>query len=127
MDVSILKSIRMNMKVKEVAEALSLRIWSGSAGLENEVTGGYVSDLLSDVMGFARKGEVWITLQTHKNVLAIASLKELAAVILVKGLSPDEETVRHSEEESVPILGTSLSSFEITGKLYQLLLTGPVR
>jgi serine kinase of HPr protein (carbohydrate metabolism regulator) len=115
----------MNMKVKELAEALSLRIWSGTAGLENEVTGGYVSDLLSDVMGFARKGEVWITLQTHKNVLAVASLKELAAVILVKGLSPDEETVRHSEEESVPILGTPLSAFEVTGKIYQLLNSTP--
>jgi predicted transcriptional regulator len=115
----------MNMKVKELAEALSLRIWSGTTGLENEVTGGYVSDLLSDVMGFARKGEVWITLQTHKNVLAIASLKELAAVILVKGLSPDEETVRHSEEESVPVLGTSLSAFDMAGKLYQLLHISP--
>ncbi|HNX79527.1 MAG TPA: serine kinase [Prolixibacteraceae bacterium] len=115
----------MNMKVSELAEALGLKVWSGSAGLDHEITGGYVSDLLSDVMGFARRGEVWITLQTHKNVLAVASLKELAAVILVKGLSPDEESILHSEEEAVPLLGTPLSAFEVTGKIFQLLNPRP--
>jgi len=109
------------MKVSELAEALGLRIWSGAAGLENEITGGYVSDLLSDVLGYARRGEVWITLQTHRNVMAVASLKELAAVILIKDLAPDEESIRHSEEESVPVLGTALPAFEIAGKIFNLL------
>ncbi len=106
------------MKVAELTEKLGLTVFSGSAGLENEITGGYVSDLLSDVMGFAREGQVWITLQTHQNVMAIASLKDLAAVILVKGFEPEEETIAHSEEEGIPVLGTQLNTFEIAGKLY---------
>lgn len=107
------------MKVSALIEKFGLTVYSGFAGLENEITGGYVSDLLSDVMGFAQEGQVWITLQTHQNVMAIASLKDLAAVILVKGFTPDEDTLAHSEEEGIPVLGTQLSTFEIAGMLYK--------
>ena len=106
------------MKVIDLVEKLKLTVFSGHQGFNNELTGGYVSDLLSDVMGFASEGQVWITLQTHQNVLAIASLKDLAAVILVKGLQPDEDTLKHSEEEGIPLLGTEMGTFEIAGKLY---------
>lgn len=106
------------MKVSELIEKFELKVFSGNAGLQNDISGGYVSDLLSDVMGFARENQVWITLQTHQNVLAIASLKDLAAVILVKGLQPDADTLKHSEEEGIPLLGTEMDTFEIAGKLY---------
>jgi len=85
------------------------------------VQGGYASDLLSDVMGHAEAGSVWITLQSHKNVMAIASLKELSAIILVKGIEPERDTAMQSNQEGIPILGTNLGSFEIAGKLYRLL------
>jgi len=109
------------MKVSELVSHLGLTVFSGETGLENEMTGGYVSDLLSDVMGFAREGDVWITLQTHQNVMAVASLKDLAAVILVKGFQPEPETMAHSNREGIPLLGTTLSTFEVAGRLYQLL------
>ncbi len=60
------------MKVSEIIEKLDLKVYSGKKGLDREISGGYVSDLLSDVMGNAREGEVWITLQVHQNVMAIA-------------------------------------------------------
>lgn len=107
------------MKVSEMVEKFKLKVYSGKAGLENEVTGGYVSDLLSDVMGHAREGQVWITLQTHRNVLAIASLKDMAAVILVKGFKPDADTLEHSNEEELPVLGTTMETFEMAGKLFR--------
>ncbi len=106
------------MKVSELVKKYNLEVYSGELGLENEISGGYVSDLLSDVMGNAAENEVWITLQTHQNVLAIASLKELAAVILVKGLHPDPETIEHSNEEGIPVLGTNMETFEIAGNLF---------
>jgi predicted transcriptional regulator len=109
------------MKVSEIVNELGLTVHSGQNGLDREITGGYVSDLLSDVMGNAAEGEVWITLQVHQNVMAIASLKDLAAVILVNKLEPHENTVRHSNEENIPILGTSFSTFEMAGKLYQII------
>ena len=106
------------MKVSELVEKYDLKIFGGKQGLENEIAGGYVSDLLSDVMGNAAENEVWITLQTHQNVMAIASLKDLAAVVLVKGLEPDEDTLARSGEEGIPLLGTKRSAFEMAGKLY---------
>jgi len=109
------------MKVAEVVEKLGLEVYSGSKGLDREIRGGYTSDLLSDVMGHADSGDVWVTLQTHKNVIAIASLKELSAIVLVKNYKPEAETIAQSNEEGIPILGTSKETFEITGLLYKLI------
>jgi len=110
------------MIVKELIEKLELKVFCGEEHLEREIKGGYVSDLLSDVMGFAREGEVWITLQTHKNVIAIASLKELACVILVKGFEPDPDMLEQAKQEEIPILGTQKQTFEISGLVYQTIM-----
>lgn len=64
---------------------------------------------------------IWITLQTHKNVMAIASLKELAAVILVKGLSASDDTLEQSNEEGIPFLSSDEETFDVAGKIYQML------
>lgn len=109
------------MKVREIVEKLNLKVFSGENGLDKEIEGGYVSDLLSDVMGFAKEGSVWLTLQTHKNVMAIATLKELSAVILVKGFQPEEDAMQVSNDEDIPILGSNEQTYELTGKLYNLL------
>lgn len=112
------------MTVNDVVEKLGLFVFGGKEGLDKEVRGGYVSDLLSDVMGNASEGDVWITLQTHKNVMAVASLKDVAAVVLVKGLKPDEDTLAQSNEEDLPLLGTGSETFEFVGKLYALIEEG---
>lgn len=109
------------MKVRELVEKLNLKVYSGESGLDNEITGGYTSDLLSDVMGFAKDGEIWVTLQTHKNIMAVATLKDLAAVVLVKGFVPDNDAAEVSNKEGLPILGTDEQAFEITGKIFTLL------
>ena len=109
------------MTVKEMAEALNLRVFAGEEGLGKQVGGGYTSDLLSDVMGYADAGMVWITLQTHKNIIAIASLKELSAVVLVKGFEPDADTVALAIQEQITLLGTTEQAFEFSGRLYRLL------
>ena len=109
------------MTVRELVEKMNLTVFCGQEKLDNEIKGGYVSDLLSDVMGFAQEGNVWVTLQTHKNVIAIASLKELACVVLVKGNQPDEDMLEQAKEEEIPVLGTSSQTFETAGTIYQLL------
>lgn len=109
------------MKVSDLVRELNLTVFCGEAGMDAEVTGGYTSDLLSDVMGHIEEGMIWITMQTHQNILAVATLKDAAAVLVVNGASPDEETLEKGKEEDVPLLGTTLTSFEITGKIYQLL------
>ena len=109
------------MKVQELVEKLNLKVLAGEKGLDREIDGCYISDLLSDVMGNAMEGNIWITLQTHKNVMAVASLKELACIILVKNLVPNDETIEQSNDEDLPILQTSLPTYEIAGLVYNLL------
>jgi serine kinase of HPr protein (carbohydrate metabolism regulator) len=109
------------MQVKDIITTLELKVFGGSQGLDREITGGYTSDLLSDVMGHAESGKIWITLQTHKNVIAIASLKELAGVILIKGNEPDTDMLSHAKDEGIPVMGSNEEAFEMTGKLYNLL------
>ena len=111
----------IDMKVKEIVEKLNLKVLSGEKGLDREIDGCYISDLLSDVMGNAMEGNIWITLQTHKNVMAVASLKELACIILVKNLVPNDETIEQSNDDDLPILQTSLPTYEIAGLVYNLL------
>ncbi len=108
------------MKVTDIVEKMGLTVFSGHEGLGKEITGGYTSDLLSDVMGHAGAGNAWITIQTHRNVMAIASLRDLSAVIISSGEKPGDDTMAQSNEEGIPMLGTDLSTFELTGKLYAL-------
>jgi len=109
------------MKVTDLVEKFDLTVFSGHEGLGRELNGGYTSDLLSDVMGHAREGMIWVTIQTHRNVMAIASLKELAAVIITNGEKPGEDTILQSNEEGIPVLGTSMTSFTMSGKLFTLI------
>jgi len=109
------------MKISDVLPVLDLKLISGHNGLSNKITGGYVSDLLSDVMGHAKEGDIWITLQTHQNIIAVASLKEISAIIIVKGLLPDQDTIEKSNIESIPVLSTDLDTFNIAGRLFELL------
>lgn len=109
------------MKVRDLVDKLYLKVFCGNQGINKQVEGAYVSDLLSDVMGNVEENQVWITLQTHKNIVAIASLKDVAAIILVKGHKPEPAALEQSNQEGIPILGTDLETFEIAGKLYALM------
>jgi hypothetical protein len=112
------------MRVRDVAGALGLEVLTPQQDLDREITGGYVSDLLSDVIAHAKPGDLWITLQTHRNIIAVASLKELAGIVLVAGRTPDSETLAKAREENVPVLTSQLPAFELAGKLYQMGIRG---
>lgn len=108
------------MQLKKVIELLGLNVFSGEENLEKEITGGIISDMLSDVMAQAQKGALWVTNQTHENVLAIVFFKSLAGVILPGGLQLDDEAAKKAAEKNLVVLQTNLSAFEIVGKLYEL-------
>lgn len=108
------------MILKDIIERLNLKCLN-EANLDAEVSGAYSSDLLSDVMGNAHSGQVWITMQTHKNVTAIASLKDIPAVIIVRNGEPDADMLEHAKEEDICILVSSEPTFQVCGKLYELI------
>ena len=110
------------VNLKDIVQKLGLKIVSGD--IDREVSGGYSSDLLSDVIANASKDNIWITLQTHLNIVAVANLQELSGIILVNGRQPEEATLKKAEQENIPIMLTELSTFEIVGKLYELGIHG---
>ena len=112
------------MTLREVAEKLGMKPVAGHSRLSREFTRGYVSDLLSDVMANAKAGDVWVTLQVHQNIVAVAALKELAAVILIGGRQPERQTLAKAEAENIPLLLTELPAFEVAGRLYQMGISG---
>ena len=112
------------MTVSDIVNFLGLKIRTGENQLNEEVTGGYASDLLSDVIAHSRKGNIWVTIQTHPNIVAVAAMKELAGIILTGGREPDSDTLQKAEEEGIPILVSPLFTFELVGKLYQMGISG---
>ena len=109
------------MKLKEIVEKLELQVLVGQDRLDTEVTGGYTSDLLSDVMANSKGKNLWITLQTHENIVAVAKLRDLAGIIVINNRQPDEETLKRAKDEQVPLLASRESAFSIAGKLYGLI------
>jgi len=109
------------MKLKEIIEKLQLKVLTGQENLDADVTGGYASDLLSDVIANSKQGNLWITLQIHQNIIAVAKLKDLAGIIIVNNRKPDDDTLEKAKEENVPILGSEEMAFEVSGKLYELI------
>ncbi len=109
------------MKIKEIIEELKLKALAGEENLDVDVAAGYTSDLLSDVIANSREGSLWITLQIHQNIIAVAKLKDLAGIIIVNNREPDAETLKKANEEKVPVLCSKEMAFEISGKLYALI------
>ena len=108
------------MVVQDLIDKLGLTIWTKSSNLNAAVTGGYASDLLSDVIANSHPGNIWVTLQIHPNIVAVAVLKELAGIIISNNREPEPATIEKAEQEKFPILTSRDSTFEIVGKLYQL-------
>ena len=108
------------MKIRDIIETLGLKVMSGEKLLEREVTGGYAGDLLSDVLANSKKGNIWITLQVHQNIIAVASSKELSGIIIVNGRKPEKDVLDRAEEEKMPIMISNLLTYEVTGRLYEI-------
>ncbi len=112
------------MQVSEIVAALPVRVAAGADHLDNEVTGGYASDLLSCVMAGAQKGNVWVTLQAHMNVIAVAALLELACVIITEGASLDDEALARADQRGVVVLSTDQGNFATVAQLAGMGVSG---
>ncbi|MEW6350244.1 MAG: DRTGG domain-containing protein [Thermodesulfobacteriota bacterium] len=109
------------MTLGEIVKSLGLIVRCGDdEQMERTVEGGYVSDLLSDVIAGSREGDLWITLQIHQNIVAVAVLNNLAGILIVGGRDPDTETMKKAQEQGVPIMVTKTTAYEVAGRLYEM-------
>ncbi len=116
----------MGVKLSEICNRLDLELLTSGISelMDKEVSEGYVSDLLSDVLANAQKGAILITLQTHINVIAVCVHTELSAVIFIQSRRPDDNVIKKAEEERILLFSSSESAFSIVGKLYEMGLRG---
>jgi hypothetical protein len=105
-------------------QKLDLRVRSARKSLARGVAGGYASDLLSDVLAHSQEEDLWITLQIHQNIVAVATMNNLAGIVLVNGREPEPDTIEKAEAEDVPIMVSEMPAFELVGRLYALGVTG---
>ena len=108
------------MKVTELIKELNLQILCGADQAERPVTGGICCDLLSWVMAHGQRGSLWITVQTHTNTIAVASLLELSCIIIPAGIPVDPKTLQKAEEEGIPVLSSDKTAYALCGQLCRL-------
>lgn len=108
------------MQISEIIKELNLEIIAGYKGDDVEVYGVYIGDLLSLVMAKAKPKDIWITIQTHINIIAVATLTDLSAIIIAEGMEIDNETISKANEVNVPLLKSSLNAYELACKLGKL-------
>ena len=106
------------MDVRELMEKLGAQAVTGEAGLDNEVQSGYSCDLLSWVMAHGGAGMAWVTVQTHMNVVAVATLHEMSCVIIPEGAQMDREVADKAAEEGIAVLLSDRPAYEICGIMY---------
>lgn len=109
------------MNIRELVNRLSLDVKTKGGDIEKEIKGCYISDLLSDVMANAKEGDIWITLQTHPNIVAVATIKNLAGIIITNNRTPETDTLKKADDEHISIAISPLSTFKVGGVLYQML------
>lgn len=112
------------MRLDEIVLKLNLKVCCCEDKLDVEVANGYASDMLSDVLANSDENYLWITLQIHPNIVAIASMKGLAGIIIINNREPEAETLAKAQQKGIPILVSEIGAFELSGKLYAFGLSG---
>jgi len=109
------------MTLQEIIDNLRLTVLTESGDFEQIIpSSGYSSDLLSCVMAGAKNKGVWVTLQSHGNIVAVAALLELSAVIITEGALPDPSVIQKANEQGIPLLSTPKSTFAVIGNLWEM-------
>ena len=109
------------MKMREVVELLDLEILTSTREfLDIDVSAGYTSDMLSCVMTGAENGSLWVTLMANLNIVAVATLLEIPAIIITENAQPDAATIARANQEGIVLLSTSADSFQVVSDLSDL-------
>ena len=109
------------MKLSVLERELNLKLLTECDYEDREVNGGYVGDLLSWVMGRAQSGNVWITIMSNINIVAVATLTDCACILLSEGVVPDANVVEKANSQGIIIMSSELSSYELSTKIGELI------
>ncbi len=105
------------MRLKELGDKLELK--GVTQVFERDVTGVYISDMVSDVIANAKAGDLLVTVQLHSNVIAAANLVDICGIVATQGKLPSDDVVRMAEKAKITIFTTELSRWQMATKLYE--------
>jgi len=108
------------MTILETASALGLEIIQGNFE-DSSLSSAYTSDLLSDVIANAKEGGALITIQAHKNTVAVATLANISVIIVCNSRPIPDDMLDAARGEGIAILLSKENQFTVSGKLYNLL------
>ena len=108
------------MTVRKLMEDLQLKPIS-CPDSDREIKGCYIGDLLSWVMGRAEADQAWITIMSNLNIVAVASLADVACVLLAEGVELEADVRKTAEEKGVNVLSSTLDAYQLAVKLHSLL------
>ncbi len=109
------------MKVKDLLKEEGFSVIAGEEGIDRELEGVYIGDLLSWVMAHLQENEAWITIQSHVNVIAVAVLNDAACILLAEGAYLDEDAKIKADQENLAVIKTTMSAYELAVKLNELM------
>lgn len=105
--------------IGEICRALDLKVVC-PGDEAREIEGVIVGDLLSHILGEARENWIWVTIQIHLNVSAVAVLKDLPLVILASNRTPQEDLAKKCAEENIALAVSPLRAYELCCRLHDL-------
>lgn len=108
------------MKLADIVEKLGLEVVCGQEKLTADVEYAYVSDMLSDVMANAQEGAIWLTIQVHQNIVAVAAMREFPAIVCTKNRRPEADTIEKAIDENIALLVADKTTFEAAGLLWEM-------
>lgn len=115
------------MTLQEVKEILDAEVLVGGEHLHRDVKTAFSADLMSDVLAFAKPKSLLLTGLTNPQVVRTASILDTAAIIIVRGKRPPEDTLKLAEELDIPVLLTRYILFETSGRLYANGIVGCIK
>ncbi len=114
----------MSLTLRKLIRTLDFEVINEGDKMDEVVAGGYVGDLLSDVISSGKQNDIWVTIQAHENIIAVATLKDLIGIVLSKNINPLPETLEAAQSENVTLLRSPLNSFQIVAKLAEMGISG---
>lgn len=105
------------MNVSEMAKRAGLKAFNACG--DKEIRGVYISDMVSDIIGIG-EGNLLVTLQTHKNVIAAANLVDVAAIVFSRGKAPADDAIALATKAGISLLGFDGDTWTLAKKLYEL-------
>jgi len=106
------------MKVSELKEKINLELINKL--YDKDINGVFISDMVSDIVAGAKPGNLLITIQTHKNLIATANLVDVSAIVFVRGKTPLEDVVNLADRAEITLFKTDLDAWKLAIKLHEI-------